>query len=102
MYFNAYEHIVPCYRGTDTDELHFYRLVLPAQTDCSFTMHVEADFNGDGNNQVAKEIKLSANDNLTELKEGCMYAIRISKSGKTTIRINDWKVPDNSGGTLVE
>lgn len=107
MYFNADEHIVPCYRGIDTeegstDELHFYRLVLPAQTGCSFTMHVEADFNGDGNNQVAKEIKLSANDNLTELKEGCMYAIRISKSGKTTIRINDWKVPDNSGGTLVE
>lgn len=107
MYFNADEHIVPCYRGIDTEEgstdgLHFYRLVLPAQTGCSFTMHVEADFNGDGNNQVAKEIKLSANDNLTELKEGCMYAIRISKSGKTTIRINDWKVPDNSGGTLEE
>lgn len=101
MYFNADEHIVPCYRGTDTeegstDELHFYRLVLPAQTGCGFTMHVEAtDFN--------KDINLSANDNLTELKEGCLYAIRISKSGKTTIRINDWKVNnDNSGGTLVE
>lgn len=102
MYFNADEHIVPCYRGTDTeegstDELHFYRLVLPAQTDCSFTMHVEATgfFNND--------INLSANDNLTELKEGCLYAIRISESGKTTIRINDWKVNnDNSGGTLVE
>lgn len=94
MYFNPDEHIVPCYRGTDTEDgeqLHFYRLVLPAQADCRFKMHIEADFNGDGNTQVAKEINLSDDDKLTELKEGYMYSIRISKSGKTVIRINDWK-----------
>lgn len=96
MYFNSDEHIVPCYRGVDsedgsTEQLHFYRLVLPAQADCRFKMHIEADFNGDGNNQVAKEINLSDDDKLTELKEGYMYSIRISKSGKTVIRINDWK-----------
>lgn len=94
MYFNPDEHIVPCYRGTDSEDgeqLHFYRLVLPAQADCRFKMHIEADFNGDGNNQVAKEINLSDDDKLTELKEGYMYSIRISKSGKTVIRINDWK-----------
>lgn len=94
MYFNPDEHIVPCYRGVDSEDgeqLHFYRLVLPAQADCRFKMHIEADFNGDGNNQVAKEINLSDDDKLTELKEGYMYSIRISKSGKTVIRINDWK-----------
>ena len=94
MYFNPDEHIVPCYRGTDSEDgeqLHFYRLVLPAQVNCRFKMHIEADFNGDGNNQVAKEINLSDDDKLTELKEGYMYSIRISKSGKTVIRINDWK-----------
>lgn len=94
MYFNPDEHIVPCYRGTDSEDgeqLHFYRLVLPAQADCRFKMHIEADFNGNGNNQVAKEINLSDDDKLTELKEGYMYSIRISKSGKTVIRINDWK-----------
>lgn len=94
MYFNPDEHIVPCYRGTDKEDgeqLHFYRLVLPAQADCRFKMHIEADFNEDGNNQVAKEINLSDDDKLTELKEGYMYSIRISKSGKTVIRINDWK-----------
>lgn len=94
MYFNPDEHIVPCYRGTDSEDgeqLHFYRLVLPAQADCRFKMHIEADFNGDGSNQVAKEINLSDDDKLTELKEGYMYSIRISKSGKTVIRINDWK-----------
>lgn len=96
MYFNQDEHIVPCYRGVDsedgsTEQLHFYRLVLSAQADCRFKMHIEADFNGDGNNQVAKEINLSDDDKLTELKEGYMYSIRISKSGKTVIRINEWK-----------
>lgn len=94
MYFNPDEHIVPCYRGTDSEDgeqLHFYRLVLPAQADCRFKMHIEADFNGDGSTQVAKEINLSDDDKLTELKEGYMYSIRISKSGKTVIRINDWK-----------
>lgn len=96
MYFNPDEHIVPCYRGEDsedgsTEKLHFYRLVLPAQKNCRFKMHIEADFNSDGNNQVAKEINLSDDDKLTELKEGYMYSIRISKSGKTVIRINDWK-----------
>lgn len=96
MYFNQDEHIVPCYRGVDsedgsTEQLHFYRLVLPAQANCRFKMHIEADFNGDENNQVAKEINLSDDDKLTELKEGYMYSIRISKSGKTVIRINDWK-----------
>lgn len=94
MYFNPDEHIVPCYRGVDSEDgeqLYFYRLVLPAQADCRFKMHIEADFNGDGNTQVAKEINLSDDDKLTELKEGYMYSIRISKSGKTVIRINDWK-----------
>lgn len=96
MYFNPDEHIVPCYRGVDsedgsTEQLHFYRLVLPAQANCRFKMHIEADFNGDENNQVAKDINLSDDDKLTELKEGYMYSIRISKSGKTVIRINDWK-----------
>lgn len=93
MYFNSDEHIVPCYRGTDTEdgsteELHFYRLVLPAQADCRFKMHI--DFT-DNNTQVVRDINLSDDDKLTELKEGYMYSIRISKSGKTVIRINDWK-----------
>lgn len=93
MYFNPDEHIVPCYRGTDkedgsTEELHFYRLVLPAQADCRFKMHI--DFT-DNNTQVVRDINLSDDDKLTELKEGYMYSIRISKSGKTVIRINDWK-----------
>lgn len=93
MYFNPDEHIVPCYRGTDTEdgsteELHFYRLVLPAQADCRFKMHI--DFT-DNNTRVVRDINLSDDDKLTELKEGYMYSIRISKSGKTVIRINDWK-----------
>ena len=88
MYFNPDEHIVPCYRGTDKEELHFYRLVLPAQADCRFKMHI--DFT-DNNTQVVRDINLSDDDKLTELKEGYMYSIRISKSGKTVIRINDWK-----------
>lgn len=93
MYFNSDEHIVPCYRGTDkedgsTEELHFYRLVLPAQADCRFKMHI--DFT-DNNTRVVRDINLSDDDKLTELKEGYMYSIRISKSGKTVIRINDWK-----------
>lgn len=91
MYFNPDEHIVPCYRGTDTEDgeqLHFYRLVLPAQADCRFKMHI--DFT-DNNTQVVRDINLSDDDKLTELKEGYMYSIRISKSGKTVIRINDWK-----------
>ena len=93
MYFNPDEHIVPCYRGKDkedgsTEELHFYRLVLPAQADCRFKMHI--DFT-DNNTQVVRDINLSDDDKLTELKEGYMYSIRISKSGKTVIRINDWK-----------
>lgn len=91
MYFNPDEHIVPCYRGTDSEDgeqLHFYRLVLPAQADCRFKMHI--DFT-DNNTQVVRDINLSDDDKLTELKEGYMYSIRISKSGKTVIRINDWK-----------
>ena len=93
MYFNPDEHIVPCYRGVDsedgsTEQLHFYRLVLPAQADCRFKMHI--DFT-DNNTQVVRDINLSDDDKLTELKEGYMYSIRISKSGKTVIRINDWK-----------
>ncbi len=93
MYFNPDEHIVPCYRVKDTEvggteQLHFYRLVLPAQADCRFKMHI--DFT-DNNTQVVRDINLSDDDKLTELKEGYMYSIRISKSGKTVIRINDWK-----------
>ena len=93
MYFNPDEHIVPCYRGVDsedgsTEQLHFYRLVLPAQANCRFKMHI--DFT-DNNTQVVRDINLSDDDKLTELKEGYMYSIRISKSGKTVIRINDWK-----------
>lgn len=93
MYFNSDEHIVPCYRGEDsedgsTEKLHFYRLVLPAQKNCRFKMHI--DFT-DNNTQVVRDINLSDDDKLTELKEGYMYSIRISKSGKTVIRINDWK-----------
>ena len=91
MYFNPDEHIVPCYRGVDSEDgeqLHFYRLVLPAQADCRFKMHI--DFT-DNNTQVVRDINLSDDDKLTELKEGYMYSIRISKSGKTVIRINDWK-----------
>lgn len=97
MYFNADEHIVPCYRGQDTAEgqpYYFYRIVLPAQENCRFTMYIKGDF--DRNQSTPDEwkaINLSDDDGLTELKEGYLYTIRISKDGRTTIRINDWQ-PD--------
>ena len=73
---------------------YFYRIVLPAQIGCNFKMHIKI---GD---TVDKDINLSEDNNLTELKEGYLYSIRISKDGRTVIRINDWK--DGEGGTLEE
>lgn len=96
-YFNSDERIVPCYRGLNVSEgsnYYFYRIVLPAQTGCNFKMHIKI---GD---TVDKDINLSEDNNLTELKEGYLYSIRISKDGRTVIRINDWK--DGEGGTLEE
>lgn len=97
MYFNAGEHIVPCYRGQDTAEnqqYDFYRIVLPAQENCRFTMYIKGDFDRDGSTPDEwKAINLSDDDGLTELKEGYLYTIRISKDGRTKILINDWQ-PD--------
>ena len=87
-YFKADERIIPRYRGQDVAEgsnYYFYRLVLPAQEECSFKMHFEIT-EGD----INKDIDLSADDHLSALKEGYLYSIRISKDGKTVIRINNW------------
>lgn len=95
MYFNAGEHIVPCYRGqnmAENQQYYFYRVVLPAQADCRFEMHIKGDFNRDGAVDTdEKVIRLSDDDGLTELKEGYLYSIRISNDGRTEIRINDWQ-----------
>ena len=88
MYFKANERIIPRYRGQDIAEgsnYYFYRLVLPAQEECSFKMHFEIAEGG-----INQDIDLSADDHLSALKEGYLYSIRISKDGKTVIRINDW------------
>ena len=88
MYFKADERIIPRYRGQDVAEgsnYYFYRLVLPAQEECSFKMHFEITEGG-----INQDIDLSADDHLSTLKEGYLYSIRISKDGKTVIRINDW------------
>lgn len=88
MYFKANERIIPRYRGQDIAEgsnYYFYRLVLPAQEECSFKMHFEIAEGG-----INQDINLSADDHLSALKEGYLYSIRISKDGKTVIRINDW------------
>lgn len=87
-YFKADERIIPRYRGQDVAEgsnYYFYRLVLPAQEECSFKMHFEIAEGG-----INQDIDLSADDHLSTLKEGYLYSIRISKDGKTVIRINDW------------
>lgn len=97
-YFKADEHIIPCYRGphdADGEEYHFYRLVLPAQENCDFKMHIKIP-----DTDINKDIDLSADNKLTELKEGYLYSIRISKEGDTVIKINDWK--DGDGGELEE
>lgn len=94
------EHIIPCYRGQNEEEginYHFYRLVLPAQKDCRFKMHLTFD---DGANNIDKDINLSDDEGLTELKEGHLYTIRIAKDGSTTLKINDW-MPEE-GGELEE
>lgn len=95
MYFNVGEHIVPCYRGlnmAENQQYYFYRVVLPAQADCRFEMHIKGDFNRDGAVDTdEKVIRLSDDDGLTELKEGYLYSIRISNDGRTEIRINDWQ-----------
>lgn len=88
MYFKADERIIPRYRGQDIAEgsnYYFYRLVLPAQEECSFKMHFEI-----AEGDINQDIDLSADDHLSALKEGYLYSIRISKDGKTVIRINDW------------
>lgn len=98
MYFKADEHIIPRYRGQDVAEgsnYYFYRLVLPAQEECSFKMHFEIAEGG-----INQNIDLSADDHLSALKEGYLYSIRISKDGKTVIRINDWI--DGSSSDLEE
>lgn len=99
MYFNEGEHIIPCYRGPhaaeDNDEYYFYRLVLPAQEDCDFKMHIKI-----AETEIDKDINLSADNKLTELKEGYLYSIRISKEGNTVINIKDWV--DADGGELQE
>lgn len=87
-YFKADERIIPRYRGQDIAEgsnYYFYRLVLPAQEECSFKMHFEI-----AEGDINQDIDLSADDHLSALKEGYLYSIRISKDGKTVIRINDW------------
>lgn len=94
MYFKADERIIPRYRGQDVAEgsnYYFYRLVLPAQEECSFKMHFEITEGG-----INQDIDLSADDHLSALKEGYLYSIRISKDGKTVIRINDWIDDDSS------
>jgi hypothetical protein len=100
MYFNAGEHIVPCYRGqseADGQQYYFYRIVLPAQTGCRLAMHILGDFDRDeGTPDEWKDIKLSDDGGLTELKEGYLYSIRISQNGNTKISINDW----NDGGLI--
>ena len=98
MYFKADEHIIPRYRGQDIAEgsnYYFYRLVLPAQEECSFKMHFEI-----AEGDIKQDIDLSADDHLSALKEGYLYSIRISKDGKTVIRINDWK--DDGSSDLEE
>ena len=98
MYFKADERIIPRYRGQDVAEgsnYYFYRLVLPAQEECSFKMHFEIAEGG-----INQDIDLSADDHLSALKEGYLYSIRISKDGKTVIRINDWI--DNGSSDLEE
>ena len=97
-YFKADEHIIPHYRGQDIAEgsnYYFYRLVLPAQEECSFKMHFEI-----AEGDINQDIDLSADDHLSALKEGYLYSIRISKDGKTVIRINDWK--DDGSSDLEE
>lgn len=97
-YFKADEHIIPCYRGphvADGEDYYFYRLVLPAQENCDFKMHIKIP-----DTDIDKDIDLSADNKLTELKEGYLYSIRISKVGDTVIYINDWK--DGDGGELEE
>lgn len=98
-YFKANEHIIPCYRGPheaeDGDPYYFYRLVLPAQEDCDFKMHIKI-----AETEIDKDINLSADNKLTELKEGYLYSIRISKEGNTVINIKDWV--DADGGELQE
>ena len=97
-YFKADERIIPRYRGQDVAEgsnYYFYRLVLPAQEECSFKMHFEI-----AEGDINQDIDLSADDHLSALKEGYLYSIRISKDGKTVIRINDWI--DNGSSDLEE
>ena len=92
MYFNKDEHIVPCYRGNpEGQQYHFYRLVLPAQTNCGIDMFIKGDF--DRNTSTDDEWKVIhlSDDGLTELREGYLYSIRISNDGNTEIRINDWQ-----------
>ena len=94
-YFNEGERIVPCYRGNTSDsedgQYHFYRLVLPAQTNCGIDMFIKGDF--DRNTSTDDEWKVIhlSDDGLTELREGYLYSIRISNDGNTEIRINDWQ-----------
>ncbi len=100
MYFNDGEHIVPCYRGqseADGQQYYFYRIVLPAQTGCRLAMHILGDFDrNDATSDEWKEVNLSDDVGLTELKEGYLYSIRISQNGNTKISINDW----NNGGLI--
>lgn len=100
MYFNAGEHIVPCYRGqsvADGQQYYFYRIVLPAQTGCRLAMHILGDFDrDDATSDEWKEVNLSDDGGLTELKEGYLYSIRISQNGNTKISIKDW----NNGGLI--
>lgn len=100
-YFNVNEKIVPCYRGDDKEQgvdYYFYRVVLPAQENCRFKMHIRFTPT-DGGTEIDKDINLSDDDGLTSLKEGYIYSIRISRSGTTVIRINDWQ---NGGWTELE
>lgn len=100
MYFNADEHIVPFYRGqseADGQQYYFYRIVLPAQTGCRLAMHILGDFDRDDViSDEWKEVNLSDDGGLTELKESYLYSIRISQNGNTKISINDW----NNGGLI--
>ena len=90
-YFKADERIVPRYYQHE-QQYQYYRVVLPAQADCRFEMHIKGDFNRDGAVDAdEKVIRLSDDDGLTELKEGYLYSIRISNDGRTEIRINDWQ-----------
>lgn len=96
-YFAITERIIPFFRGTGgadlglSEDYYFYRLVLPAQKNPQFSMHLGTI----GTTEINKDIDLS--QDFPALEEGKLYTIRVSKQGSITICINDWQ----EGGELV-